>query len=152
MPRIEVSEVIERPPEEVWDVVADPSRSAEWRASTTAVETLTEGTLREGARLRETSRFLGRSLVFELEITAFDPPHRMRTRTLSGPFQTESTLTLEPDGDGTHIRYEAHADAGLDGSFGALVDPVIAGAFRRESRSDLRRLKDLLERRTEREK
>lgn len=84
MPSIEVAEVIARPPVEVWDVVADPARAIEWQASTTAVEVLTAGALRQGARLRETFRFLGRPPVFELRITEFDPPHRMRTRTLSG--------------------------------------------------------------------
>lgn len=145
MPKIEVSEVIERPVEEVWTYLTDPDAMPEWVASTRSVEFLTEGGMRKGARIREVSRFLGRSIESVNEVVEHEPPNCYRLQGLEGPFESSVEFDLQPAGDSTRVTVKVEAEQGLGGVFGKLLDPVVTAAFRRESQSDLARLKDILE-------
>lgn len=145
MPKIEVSETVDRPIEEVWAYVTDPGAMPEWLASTQQVEVLTDGGIRKGARVRSVDRFLGRSIEGISEVTEYEPPNRLGARSVEGPFDSYQEFDLQPEGDSTRITMRAEAEAGLGGVFGKLLDPVVTAAFRRESQSDLGRLKDILE-------
>lgn len=145
MPKIKVSETIDCPVEEVWAYVTNTAAIPEWAASTHKVELLGDGELDKGVRVRTEDRFLGRSIQQVSEVTEYDPPNRLGMRSVEGPFETEVVYELEPKGDSTRISMKAEAEAGLGGVFGKLLDPVVTSAFRRESQSDLGRLKDILE-------
>lgn len=145
MPKIEVTETIDRPVEEVWAYISDPSAMPEWAASTQEVELLSDGELTKDARVRAVGRFLGRSIEFAFEVTQYQPPVRLGWRGVEGPFDNKVEYDLESVGGSTRITMRAEAEAGLGGVFGKLLDPVVTAAFRRESQSDLGRLKDILE-------
>jgi uncharacterized protein YndB with AHSA1/START domain len=51
--RFEQTFEIRRPPEEVFDYLADPAALSEWQTATTAIEQLSEGSPGPGARFRE---------------------------------------------------------------------------------------------------
>lgn len=145
MPKIEVTETVERPVEDVWAFVTDLGAMPEWFASTQEVELLTDGGLRKGARVRSVDRFLGRSMEFVSEITEYDPPSRLGLEVVEGSFQGHEHIDLQPEGDSTRVTMSAEGEAGFGGVFGKLLDPVVTAAFRREAQSDLGRLKDILE-------
>lgn len=145
MPKIEVSETIERPVKEVWAYLSDPGSIPEWFASTQEVEVLTDGGLKRGARVRSVDRFLGRSMEFVSEVSEYDPPHRLGLEIMEGSFDGHQQFELQPEGDTTRVTMRAEGEAGFGGVFGKLLDPVVTAAFRREAQSDLGRLKDLLE-------
>lgn len=145
MPKIEVTETVERPVEDVWAFLTDLEAMPEWFASTQEVEVLTDGGLRNGARVRSVDRFLGRSMEFVSEVTQYDPPHRLGLEIMEGPFDGHQQFELQSEGDSTRVTMSAEGEAGFGGVFGKLLDPVITAAFRREAQSDLGRLKDILE-------
>lgn len=71
MPKVEVSETIDRPIEEVWAYLSDPTALPEWAASTQEVDLLSDGELTEGARVRAVGRSTtgGCSLRFRRPLT-----------------------------------------------------------------------------------
>jgi hypothetical protein len=57
---------------------------------------------------------------------------------------------LEPAGTGTRFKWILEAESGLGGLYlGRITDPLVTFVFRRRIKSDLRRLKDALEGRTQ---
>ncbi len=145
MPKVRVTESIDRPVDEVWAYVSDLSSMTEWMASVNEVEPGDDGGYRRGSRFRETDRFLGRSLEFVQELTEYEPPSRVSFESVSGPFNARVSIGLEPKDGTTVVTMAAEAEGGLGGIFGKLVDPIVTAAFERESRGDLTRLKDILE-------
>jgi uncharacterized protein YndB with AHSA1/START domain len=147
MPKVEASVTIDVPIEEVWAYLIDPQATSEWVTSHRSAEILTDGGMREGARLRQVARILGRTIEAETEVVEFEPPSRIGMRPVTGPFRGLSRYDLHPIGNSTHITMRVEAQS-LAGVFGKLLDPVITAALRRESRN-LRRLKVTLEARDE---
>lgn len=143
MIRVELALEIERPPEDVFEYLADVDRVPEWQAS--AVRTHADGPMGVGARIHETRRLLGREAHTELEVSAFDPPRRLTLRTISGPIKVDVDHRLENHRDGTLLHVVAEADPGL---MLRLAKPVLERQAEREVRGDFERLKELLESRS----
>ena len=56
----EVSVVIDRPMDRVWEFLNSPENELLWQSSAVERVLLTDGPLRKGSRIREVDRFLGR--------------------------------------------------------------------------------------------
>jgi carbon monoxide dehydrogenase subunit G len=93
----------------------------------------------------------GRTTEMTVEIAAIDPPHSVDVVALEGPFPYESTVTVEPAGDGVRVRYAI--EVGSDGRFTsatfALLGPVLKRVTGRRLSKDLAHLKRILEARDE---
>jgi uncharacterized protein YndB with AHSA1/START domain len=138
--RIEFSLTIGQPPAEVFDYLSDVEKLPEWQSS--AVESSAEGPMREGTRIKERRRLLGREAQTELEVTAYEPPRRLTLRSLSGPVRlTVDHELVEKDG-GTLLRLVAE---GQSSTFLKLAQPLLARTVEGELRSDFGRLKEILE-------
>ena len=141
--RIEESVEINLPPEEVFDYVADPENLPGWSSLVLEVQKETQGPLREGDRYTSVAKFLGRTFETPLEVTAQEPPRRQSARSTGGPFPQEYTFVLEEAaGGGTRLTQAAE---GEPGGFFRLVGPLLEVAGRRQFKTDLANLKDLLE-------
>ncbi len=141
--RIEESIEINRPPEEVFDYVANPENLPEWSGIVLEVRKEAQGELREGDRFTAVAKFLGRRFETPMEVTSHDPPRRHSDRSTGGPFEQEYTYTfVETEGGATRLTQVAE---GEPGGFFRLVGPVLEMAGRRQFRADLQTLKDLLE-------
>ena len=141
--RIEESVEINLPPEEVFDYVADPENLPGWSSLVLEVQKETQGELREGDRYTSVAKFLGRTFETPLEVTAQEPPRRQSARSIGGPFLQEYTYILEEAaGGGTRLTLVAE---GEPGGFFRLVGPLLEVAGRRQFKTDLANLKDLLE-------
>jgi len=138
--RFELEVDIDRPPEVVFAVLTDIGRLPEWQASAVSAEA--EGPVREGTRIRETRRLLGREYRVVHEVTAFDPPHRFDVQSVEGPLPLTVRHTLEPSGGGTHL--EVVGEAKPKGML-RLAAGGIAKTAEGEFRRDFERLKELLE-------
>jgi uncharacterized protein YndB with AHSA1/START domain len=143
MIRIELTLAIERPPEDVFELLSDIERLPEWQS--TAVEAHTDGPLREGSRVSEKRRLLGREVDSELEVVAYEPPRRLTLRSLSGPVTFTVDHELVEEGGETQLTFVAEAEPGL---FLKLAEPVLARTAEQEFRKDFDRLKELLQRRS----
>jgi uncharacterized membrane protein len=138
--RVEHTVEIDRPAGEVFALLTDLGRLPTWQAS--ALESRSDGPLREGAHIHERRRLMGREAETELEVEAFEPGRRFAVSTLRGPVDLSIDHELqEVDGRTTlHVTAEARP-AGLLRFAGAAV----AGRARHEIRRDFARLKKLLE-------
>ena len=142
MVKVEASVDIDRPIEEVFAYVADPSRTPEW--SSIALECTLEGggLIGVGSHIKTVGKFLGRRLEATCEVTAFDAPRKFAMRAVSGPGRFEIERRLESVGEGT--RYHSIQTAESGGLF-KLADPVVAALMKRTVDADHQTLKALLE-------
>jgi uncharacterized protein YndB with AHSA1/START domain len=112
-------------PGSVWSLYADfPNLAAHWSGlrSTKAIGDQTSGV---GARRRVELKPIGS---MEETVTTWEEGHRIDTRnqpSASVPFkQAESTLTLEPDGDGTLATFD-YRYVPRGGPIGRITGPMI---------------------------
>jgi uncharacterized membrane protein len=79
------------------------------------------------------------------EVTEFVPGRRIAHRTLEGALRLNTACLTATEGGGTRTTVIAEADRLPGGKWGRLLEPLIARFMRRGFRSDLRRLKKILE-------
>ena len=140
----EESVVINRPPQEVFDYVANRENLPEWSSPILEVQKQTQGPLtEEGARYTTVAKALGRRFQTPFEVTVHDPPRRHTDTSRGGPFPQEYTHIFEEvEGGGTRL---TEVTEGEPGGFFRLVGPLLEASGRRQFRADLETLKDLLE-------
>jgi ligand-binding SRPBCC domain-containing protein len=141
---VEESVVINRPPEEVFDYVANRENLPEWSAPIQEVQKETQGPLvEEGARFTIVAKFLGQRFETPFEVSVHERPRRHTDRSTGGPFPQEFTHIFEEvEGGGTRLTEVTDAEPG---GFFRLAGPLLEIAGRRQFRADLDTLKDLLE-------
>jgi uncharacterized protein YndB with AHSA1/START domain len=138
--RFELELDIDRPPEVVFALLTDVRRIPDWQASSVRAEA--DGPLREGARLRETRRFLGREFRTEMEVTGYTPPHRFDVESVHAPLPLAIRHTVELSGAGSRLGVVAEARVSGFKRFAAAAAAKTAEA---EFRRDFQKLKELLE-------
>lgn len=136
---------IERPLEAVAQYAGDPSNAPEWYVNIHSVEWETPPPLTVGSRLRFVASFLGRTLRYTYEVTELVPGARLVMATAQGPFPMQTTYAWEQAGPAATTM--TLRNSGKPAGFPRLVAPLMASAMRRANTKDLRRLKELLERR-----
>jgi ligand-binding SRPBCC domain-containing protein len=111
---VEESVVINRPPEEVFDYVANRENLPEWSAPIQEVQKETQGTLmEEGARFTTVAKFLGRRFETPFEVSFHEPPRRHTDRSTGGPFPQEFTHIFEEvEGGRTRLTEVTDAEPG----------------------------------------
>ena len=141
---VEESVVINRPPQEVFNYVANRENLPEWSSPVLEVRSETQGSLEEvGTRFTTVAKSLGRIFETPFEVIVHDPPHRHTDRSIGGPFPQEYTHIFEEvEGGGTRL---TEVTDGEPGGFFRLAGPLLEMAGRRQFRADLETLKDLLE-------
>lgn len=138
---VQVHALIPRSAAEVFAFVTDVSKDVLWTSGLLDARLVTDGPYATGARVARTSKFLGRRMVYTLEITEVVPDARVEMITTAGPFPMQISYRLEPEGGGTRLFIRA---AGDPGGFYALAGPLLASAVRRQIQLDLDTLADLL--------
>ncbi len=135
--------VIERLREEVAAYAADPDNATAWYKNIERVEWRTPGPLAVGSRIAFVAQFLGQRLTYTYEVREHLPGERFVMATAEGPFPMETTYTWDdaPAG-GTHMTLR---NRGEPSGFSRIAAPFMARAVRRANRSDLARLKEILE-------
>jgi uncharacterized protein YndB with AHSA1/START domain len=104
MPPIESTIDIDRPPEEVYAYVTDPTRFPEWQHDVIRVRV--EGDRPPGVGTRfTTTRRIGRvEQTIVQEIDERTPPRSWSCRGVDGPFRPGAEITVEPLGGGARSR------------------------------------------------
>ena len=140
--RIEESVQINRPVEEVYEYVANPENLPEWTGTVIETRKDTPGPLLKGCTFTTVGKFLGRRIESPFEVTSHEFPRRHTHKSTGGPLPMEWALTFEEVAGRT--RYTQVAE-GEPGGFFGLVGPLLERVGRRQLRTDLENLKDLLE-------
>jgi hypothetical protein len=104
MARIEGEILIDRPVEEVFDFVADSRNEPSFNPAMAGVELLTPLPIGRGTRFSARMGRAGTQMLVEL--TGFDRPHRLGSRTTSSMMQTSGALHFAADNDGTVMSWD----------------------------------------------
>ena len=142
MVKVAASVDIDRPIEEVFAYVADPSKTPEWSSMTLEATLEGSGPIGVGSRIRQTGKVLGRRLESTAEVTQYDPPSKLAMRVVSGPGHLVLERQLESIGEGTRYRSRL---VGESGGLFKLADPILEALLKRTVETDLQTLKALLE-------
>jgi uncharacterized protein YndB with AHSA1/START domain len=140
--RFEFAVEIARPVEDVFAYVTDVHNLPRWQRATSEAAWVENGGPRQGARIRQTTAFLGRTAELELEVTAYEPERRFDLRTLKGPVSFTVQHSFEPVDGGTRIQFVGE---GRVARLFRLAEGAVAKQAERESRADFERLKSILE-------
>jgi uncharacterized membrane protein len=145
--RVEESVEINRPVEEVFSYTSNPENFPQWAATVREVrqDLPGEGPLnREGERFTAMQRALGRRFEAPFEVIDYEPNRRYAHRSTEGhPVLVTMAFAYEPVSP-ERTRFTPRIEAEPGGFFG-LVGPVLERAIRRQMRTNLATLKDLLE-------
>ena len=134
--------VIDRPPEEVFDVVADTSREPDYNPRMRHAERLTNGPLGVGTRFHAETDSMGRPVDMVIEITDYQRPRSLSSATHMASMDLHGTLTFDPVPEGTLMRWSWELEPG---GLLRLLGPLIAIMGRRQERSIWTGLKHHLE-------
>ena len=134
--------VINRPPEEVFDVVADTTKEPRYNPRMHHAEQITTGPISIGTRFHAQTASMGRPVDMVIEITDYQRPHTLSSTTHSTSMDVHGTLTFDPDPEGTRMRWSW--DLEPDGVLKPL-GPLIAYIGRRKERTIWTGLKHHLE-------
>ena len=133
---------IARPRHDVAAFAMDPSNATRWYRNITRVTWETEPPLAVGSRTRFRARFLGRALEYTYEVRELIPDERLVMGMSEGPFAMETTYRFTDTPGGTRMELR---NRGEPEGFMSMMRPILETAMRRANRTDLARLKALLE-------
>ena len=134
-------------PEQVYDVMLDPSRLHEWVSIHRKINRTDSGEPRKGFEMDQTLCLRHANFQVHWTLPEADRPHRA-TWEGKGPAGSyaRTSYRLTPNGDGTHFEYENEfkAPGGLLGAAASRV--LVGGQPEKEANVSLHQLKALLER------
>jgi uncharacterized membrane protein len=140
---------INRPVDEVFDFVADERNGPRFNPRMLHVELLTPEPIASGSRFLRQSRMLRRSVETEIQLTAFERPRLLGSRSRSvapgreaRPMTTEGTLIFDPMADGTRMRWSWRVETPRTAR---LTAPLVVLVGRHHEKTIWRNLKRLLE-------
>ncbi|UKA64510.1 SRPBCC family protein [Arthrobacter sp. FW306-04-A] len=144
MPITDESIVIPVPPEEVFDYLNDPTHLAEYDATILTSELEGDGPVRVGSRFKGTSKILGRTFDWVVEVTEDERPTKQTIKSVEGKIDFIGTYTMTPEAGGTRLNYRLESGAGLGGVFGRVADVLVNKAYARQTRANLATLAEIL--------
>jgi uncharacterized protein YndB with AHSA1/START domain len=137
----EVTIHLNRPVEQVFAFLMDTGKLSTWQSNLIKAEQITAGPLRAGSRFREVRRMGKRESEIQGEITVFEPNQRFETKTITKP-QVMVSYSLEAENGGTRLK---HKFVMLTSGLMRLLEPLIASSIKKDSESDFKTLKRILE-------
>jgi uncharacterized protein YndB with AHSA1/START domain len=104
MPPIVSSFEIDRPPQEVYAYVTDPSRFPEWQRDVVRVDAHGGRAAAVGSRFTTIRRFAGAERATVQEVTELAAPTSWAARGVDGPIRPAARVTVEPVDGGAGSR------------------------------------------------
>ena len=130
------------PIEQVFDYLADFSRTAEWDPGVVAGRRLTDGEIGVGSRFEVVVAFLGRRMPLEYTITHHERPTRLVLEGGDDSVRSIDEITFVEREGGTRITYEARLElVGIR----RLADPLLDWLFQHIGRLAVRGLRERVE-------
>jgi uncharacterized protein YndB with AHSA1/START domain len=139
---IEGEIVIERPVEEVFDVVADERNEPRYNPRLLWVEKVSSGPIGRGTEFRAATKTMGRPAEMSIEFTDYQRPRRLVSSTHMPTMEIQGALTFDPVPEGTRMRWtwELQPQGVL-----RLLTPLITLMGRRQEETIWASLKRFLE-------
>jgi uncharacterized protein YndB with AHSA1/START domain len=143
MGRITGEILIRRPVEQVFDYVADQRNEPVYNPRMLHSEKITDGPIGVGTRFRATAQSGRREVEMLIEVTAYDRPRRLGSRTTMSSADVDGGLTFEPVNGATRMNWAW--DLRPKGSLRFLA-PLVTRLGRRQEQMIWTGPKDQLER------
>ena len=102
---IEGEIVINRPVDEVFDVVSDERNEPRYNPRLLWVEKVSSGPIGRGTRFRAVTKTMGRPVEMTIEFTEYERPRRLGSSTHLPTMEILGTLTFDPVPEGTRMRW-----------------------------------------------
>ncbi len=134
---------IKRLPEDVHLFVMDTDNAVLWQSNLVDYELLSED-YRKGSMLRGVNKVAGRKLEWEAEVAEHELGKHALIRSIKAPMAFKLEYVFAAIDDGTDMTYHM-AVKEFGGFFGKLADPLVVRLYRKDVRSNLEKLKELLE-------
>ena len=146
MGHIERSVEISRPPEVVFDTLADLDRLTDWATIVVETRDISHTPVQDGATFRQTIRIAGRTLETEWRVVELERPrHVAYEATSADGGRMTMRQTVAPAGGGSRVELQIDYDL-PGGVLGDLADLVyVERRNTRDAEHSLQNLKDLLE-------
>ena len=133
---------IDSSPQTVFSTLMDPLQAAEIMPNIQSMEQITAGDVAVGTRFREARMVNGKVAETELEVIAFEAPHRYGVAAEQEGITVSYYYDLVPQNGGTQVDLECVVSAkGLK----KMMLPVVAGVMKKEDGKHLQQLKAALE-------
>jgi uncharacterized protein YndB with AHSA1/START domain len=142
MNEAEIVNVINRPAEDVFAVLADLDRYPDWNSHLTQVRKTSDGPLGVGSTMLFVGKMLGRNFESDSVCTEYVANQTLATKTTAGPFYIEVGYTLQPIEGGTRF---TTALRGESKGFFKVGEGVAIGVVKKQFKASTANLKALLE-------
>ena len=142
MIKYRIEETINRPVQEVFPYLADPTLHPKW-SPVSEVEVAPPGEIRVGTTVREMMKMGSKMAPFSWQVTEYNPGSSFSFHSVEGPMRWDGSYAVEPAGDGA-TRVIGLGQVGLKG-WQRLLEPFMGGEIRRGEAAELGKLKALLE-------
>jgi uncharacterized membrane protein len=136
--------IIDRPRDEVAAYVIDNRNDLAWIGGITESELLGGNSITEGSRVRRVASFLGRRIEYVMEVARLEPGSVLEMRSVKSPFPMEVAYAFEDAAEGTATSVRVR---GEPGAWYRIAGALMSRAVQRSIDADVRRLKEILERR-----
>lgn len=143
MPEVEVTQVIRRTVDDVWEFSLAPDNEPQWLTHAVERRLLTPPPVGVGSRVLAVDRWLGHRSRAVREIVEVEPLRRWSARTVEGFPPVELTVVCRKVGRDTRLTLVL--DVPMTDRWEALAAPALTAILRRELKTDISRLKSLLE-------
>jgi uncharacterized protein YndB with AHSA1/START domain len=142
MVKVQGEIVIHRPPNEVFDFVADEENEPRYNPQMQVAKKVTQGPIGVGTSFRAEMTGRGRVVPLTIQFTEYERPRRIAERVQMKAMDLTGGLTFEPVGGGTRMRWLWNLEP-----HGVLrfMGPLVAFMGRRQERRIWTGLKHLLE-------
>lgn len=143
--KVKSSIEIAAPPEEVYDLIADPSRLGEWVTIHQYVDGDAPDELVKGSKMAQCLKLAGRKFKVKWTVVESDRPNRLVWEG-KGPVRSKAKVvnTLTETAKGTTFSYENEYSL-PGGPVGNMAGPVVRRVTGKELDESLQKLKALLE-------
>jgi carbon monoxide dehydrogenase subunit G len=111
MTKFSRTELIEAPPEQVFDFVTNQENLPKWSPEVVRSEVVGGRPIEAGAKLRQVRRQGGRQMTNEVEVVAHNRPSRHAVKARIMGVDASFAFDFAPEGAGTRVRFACEMDA-----------------------------------------
>jgi uncharacterized protein YndB with AHSA1/START domain len=138
---LEVSETINRPPQQVFDALIDVEHHTDWASGPDEIINISENPAQMGTTWQQRASFMGKDLDSNMRVNVFEPGRKLGFAS-DKPFPMQMTFVLEPQAGGTKLTVTGE---GEPGGFFKLAGPALSRSLKGSLEKDLQSLKATLE-------
>jgi carbon monoxide dehydrogenase subunit G len=142
MARVRGSIDIDRPVDEVFDVVADQTNEPLYNPAMTASRRVDDGPIGVGTRFLATVLTRGKPQQVEIEVTGLERPTEIASRSVMGRSTVVGRVRFDPVGSGTRLGWDWDVQVG---GGARVLGPLVAVIGRRQERAIWDGLKRFME-------